>query len=224
MKAIKGFTMKNNTRKLYDQSMERYSLLQSCGNQIISAFDSLVKCYSQGGKVLVCGNGGSAADAEHIVGELMKKFRIKRPAELKLKEKLSSMGIDFEEHNFLQLERALPAISLVSHSALITAIVNDIGGDMIFAQQVYGYGKPGDVLIGLSTSGNSKNVITAIKVARALDMDVIGFTNTIGGRMKELCNTTICVPDTVTFQIQELHLPVYHLLCAMVEEEMFGVE
>ncbi len=204
--------------------MERYTPLQLCGNDIVNAFNSLIKCYSQGGKVLVCGNGGSAADAEHIVGELMKKFRIKRPAESKLKDKLNSMGIDFEEHYFLQLERALPAISLVSHSALITAIVNDIGGDMIFAQQVYGYGKPGDVLIGLSTSGNSTNVITAIKVALALDMDVIGFTNTTGGRMKELCNTTICVPDIVTFQIQELHLPIYHLLCAMVEEEMFGVE
>jgi D-sedoheptulose 7-phosphate isomerase len=217
-----GLSMKKNARKLFDECMTKYSPLQSCGNDILSAFETLVSCFSQGGKVLVCGNGGSASDAEHIVSEFMKKFRIKRPVDPLISQKLVALGFDFAEHLASQLERALPAISLVSHSSLITAIVNDVGGDMIFAQQVYGYGKPGDVLLALSTSGNSGNVLTAIKVARALDMKVVGFSSETGGKMMSLCNTTICVPDTVTFQIQELHLPIYHLLCAMVEEEMFG--
>jgi D-sedoheptulose 7-phosphate isomerase len=216
--------MKKNARKLFDECMQKYSPLQSCAKDILCAFDSLVNCFSQGGKVLVCGNGGSAADAEHIVSEFMKKFRIKRSVDPLISQKLVALGFDFAEHLASQLERALPAISLVSHSSLITAIVNDIGGDMIFAQQVYGYGKAGDVLLALSTSGNSSNVLTAIKVARALDMTVIGFTSETGGKMKPICNVNVCVPDTVTFQVQELHLPVYHLLCAMVEEEMFGTD
>jgi D-sedoheptulose 7-phosphate isomerase len=216
--------MKNNARKLFDECVKRYPCLGSCSNEILNAFELLVKCYSQGGKVLICGNGGSAADAEHIVGELMKKFRIKRPVDSAFKDKLVSLGFESAEQLISQLEGALPAISLVSQSSLITAVANDIGSEMIFAQQVYGYGKPGDVLIALSTSGNSSNVVAAIKVARALDMNVIGFTNEFGGKMKSLCNVAICVPDTITFQIQELHLPVYHLLCSMIEEEIFGRE
>jgi D-sedoheptulose 7-phosphate isomerase len=214
--------MKENVQILFDECLKRYPLLQPCSNDILGAFDLLVTCYSSGGKVLICGNGGSASDAEHIVGELMKKFRIRRPADQLIREKMAALGFDGADHLVSQLERALPAISLVSHTSIITAIANDIGGDMIFAQQVYGYGKPGDILIGLSTSGNSSNILAAIKVARALDMQVIGLTGESGGKMKGLCNVTIAVPDSITFQIQELHLPVYHLLCAMLEEEFFG--
>jgi phosphoheptose isomerase len=215
--------MKKNAQLLFDECILKYPLLQSCSKEILGAFDLLVTCYSSGGKVLVCGNGGSASDAEHIVSELMKKFRIKRPVDPVLRDKLLSLGYDFAEQIASQLEGALPAISLVSHTSIITAIANDIGGDMIFAQQVYGYGKKGDILIGLTTSGNSGNILTAVKVARALDMQVIGFTGESGGKMKGLCNVTVCVPDSVTFQIQELHLPIYHLLCAMLEEEFFGI-
>jgi len=214
--------MRKNARILFDNCMEKYALLQPCSQEIISAFNALVKCFVNGGKVLVCGNGGSAADAEHIVGEFMKKFRILRPVDKKFRDKFMSMGFDNAEGIASRLEQALPAISLVSHSSLLTAVVNDVGADMIFAQQVYGYGRAGDILMALSTSGNSGNVVSAVKVAAALDMVTIGFSNVTGGKMKSLCDITICVPDTVTFQIQELHLPVYHLLCAMVEEEIFG--
>ncbi len=214
--------MKQNAQQLFDECMASYPQLVTCGTQILSAFYSLVKCYSQDGKVLVCGNGGSASDAEHIVGELMKKFRIKRPVDSQMKEKMESLGFDSAELVTSRLERALPAISLVSQTSLVSAIINDVGGDMIFAQQVYGYGKPGDVLIALSTSGNSTNVINAIKVARAAGMTAIGFSNENGGKMRDLCDIMVTVPSTITFQIQELHLPVYHLLCAMVEEELFG--
>lgn len=216
--------MKKGVRALFDEFLVRYPALNGCSESIMDAYTILVKCYSRGGKVLACGNGGSAADAEHIVGELMKKFGIKRPVDSKFRERLLSLGYDFAEHLASQLEQALPAISLVSQTGLITAIVNDIGGDMIYAQQVYGYGKAGDVLIALSTSGSSGNVLTAIKVARALDMDVIGFTGESGGKMKQYCSSAICVPSDITFKIQEYHLPVYHLLCLMVEQEFFGAE
>lgn len=215
--------MKKKAQLLFDECILKYPLLQQCSKDIINAFTLLVACYSSGGKVLVCGNGGSASDAEHIVSELMKKFKVKRPVDPITRDTLVSLGYEGAEHLASQLERALPAISLVSHTSIITAIANDIGGDMIFAQQVYGYGKKGDILIGLTTSGNSSNILTAVKVARALDMPVIGFTGESGGKMKALCNVTICVPDSITFQIQELHLPVYHLLCAMLEEEFFGI-
>lgn len=216
--------MKKNARLLFDNCMEKYPVLESCGQSITDAFNALVKSFTGGGKVLVCGNGGSAADAEHIVGELMKKFRVKRTPDPDIKDKMERLGFSDAALISSRLEKALPAISLVSHSSLLTAIVNDVGGDMIFAQQVYGYGRAGDVLIAISTSGNSENAGRAVKVARALDMITIGFTNTSGGHLRSLCDICICVPDTVTFQIQELHLPVYHLLCAMVEEEIFGIE
>jgi D-sedoheptulose 7-phosphate isomerase len=216
--------MKNSTKILFDICMEKYPSLHTCGKEIMNAYTALINCFTSGGKVLVCGNGGSAADSEHIVGEFMKKFKVMRPVRKDIINKMIELGFDDAEHFASKLETSLPAISLVSQISLITAVINDVGAEYVFAQQVYGYGKPGDVLIALSTSGNSVNVIAAVKVARALGMTVIGFTNVMGGKMKPLCNINICVPDTVTFQIQELHLPVYHLLCAMVEEEIFGVQ
>jgi D-sedoheptulose 7-phosphate isomerase len=216
--------MKNSTKILFDVCMEKYPSLHTCSKEIMNAYTALLNCFNNGGKVLVCGNGGSASDAEHIVAEFMKKFRVMRPVKTHFINKLTELGFDDAEHFASKLETGLPAISLVSQTSLITAVINDVGAEYVFAQQVYGYGKPGDVLIALSTSGNSANVVAAIKVARALGMTVIGFTNVMGGKMKPICNINICVPDTVTFQIQELHLPVYHLLCAMVEEEIFGVQ
>jgi D-sedoheptulose 7-phosphate isomerase len=216
--------MKVKVQSLLDTCIQKFSVLEECRKELISSFEILVNCYKNEGKVLVCGNGGSASDADHIVGELMKKFRIKRPVEPAFRERLLSLGYDFAEHLASKLERGLPAISLVGQSGLISAIVNDIGGEMVFAQQVYGYGKSGDVLIALSTSGNSANIITALKVARALDMKVIGLAGATGGQMKSLCTATICVPEMITADIQELHLPVYHLLCSMLEEEFFGME
>jgi phosphoheptose isomerase len=216
--------MKNGTKILFDVCMEKYPSLHACSKEILNAYNALLNCFTNGGKVLVCGNGGSAADSEHIVGEFMKKFKVLRPVNKNFISKMKELGFDDAEHLASKLETGLPAISLVSQTSLITAVINDVGAEYVFAQQVYGYGKSGDILIALSTSGNSANVIAAVKVARALDMTVISFTNVMGGKMKALCNINICVPDTITFQIQELHLPVYHLLCAMVEEEIFGVQ
>lgn len=214
--------MKNAVKKLFDDTLQQYPLLIQCTADIASAFEAVCSCYNGGGKLLVCGNGGSASDAEHIVGELMKKFCIKRPALDEFKRKLSLLGIGNADYLFNNLERGLPAISLVSQTSLITALINDIGQDMVFAQQVFGYGKRGDVLIALSTSGNSPNVVNAVSVAKALDMVTIGFTGQGGGKMKKLCDVCICVPEATTHKIQELHLPVYHLLCLMIEQEFFG--
>ncbi|WP_409341451.1 SIS domain-containing protein [Paenibacillus sp. MBLB4367] len=200
--------------------MTKYPELSECAEDIGRAFEAMRDCYRSGGKVLLAGNGGSASDCEHIVGELMKGFMSKRPVPQPMRERLSRFA---EEGEYLadRLQGALPAISLVSHTALATAYANDVAADMVFAQQVYGYGRPGDVLIGLSTSGNSRNVLHALQVAKALDMRTIGLTGRSGGRMTELCDVTIRVLHDCTPDIQERHLPVYHTLCMMLEEEFF---
>ena len=169
----------------------------------------------------MCGNGGSASDSEHIVGELMKEFSIRRPLDQQMKTKLLEAG---DEDGMLaqNLQGALPAITLTENCALSTAYANDAVPILNFAQQVYGYGTENDVLLGISTSGNSQNVVYAIKTAKAKGMHVIGLTGKSGGCMRELCDVAICVPETETYRIQELHLPVYHCLCLMIEEEFFG--
>lgn len=214
--------MKNETELIVNQLLKNYPNLESCRGNIIQAFHLLKQCYLKGNKVLVCGNGGSAADAEHIVGELMKGFLLKRELTEADQEKLRSAFP--EEYQYLcnNLQRALPAISLVSQSALATAFINDVAPDMLFAQQVYGYGRPGDVFIGLSTSGNSKNVVNAVKIAKSFGIQTIGLTGENGGQLKSLSDVTITVPASETFKIQEYHLPVYHALCAMIEREFFG--
>lgn len=180
----------------------------------------LRECYRQSGKVLVCGNGGSAADAEHIVGELMKGFRSRRPLPetdiAKLRKLYGSEG----EKLARRLQGTLAAISLVSQSSLCTAITNDVCADMVFAQQVFGYGRAGDALIGISTSGNAANVINAVKVARALNLRTIALSGE-GGTLKELAEITISVPSSETARIQELHMSIYHALCAALEAELF---
>lgn len=214
--------MKTSVRVLFDDCLSRFPELSICSESIIKAFEAICSCYHSGGKLLICGNGGSASDAEHMVGELMKKFLIKRFAPQFIKDRLSESGVNNASYLHDNLEQGLAAISLVSQTSLISAIMNDIGTDMVFAQQVYGYGKPQDVLIAFSTSGNSANVVNAINIAKVLDMTTIGLTGKTGGTMKNICDITICVPENITFKIQELHLPVYHLLCLMVEQEFFG--
>lgn len=209
--------MKSEVEKL----VAKYPELSVCVQPILDAFNLLKEAYRNEGMVLLCGNGGSASDCEHIVGELMKGFKLKRPVDDSFKQQLQrSFPNDFE-YISSHLQGALPAISLVSQSSLTSAFANDVAADMIFAQQVFGYGKRGDVLIGLSTSGNSVNVIHALKVAKTLGLKTIGLTGENGGEMKEICDVTICVPFEETLDIQERHLPIYHTLCIMLEEEFF---
>ena len=197
-----------------DELVSRFPALEACGDSIAGAFDVLVGSYRAGGKVLVCGNGGSAADAEHICGELLKKFKKHRdiPADVaaKLRPGLAA-----------KLEGSLPAVSLVSMSGILTAFANDVAWETAFAQQVLGLARPGDVLIALSTSGNSANCVAAAEVMKAVGGKTIAFTGANESRLSEVCDVTIRVPETETYKVQELHLPIYHALCAAIEEEMF---
>jgi len=205
-----------------DELIERYPQLLPVKNEIQQAGNCLIECYTQEKKVLVCGNGGSCSDSDHIVGELMKGFEHSRPIAEFLKKQLTE--IDEERGKYLgtKLQHGLPAISLTAHSGLITAVANDTDANLIFAQQVVAYGTPGDVLIAISSSGNSQNVIDAIITAKAKGMSVIGLTGETGGKMKPFCDILINVPGKRTAVVQELHLPVYHLLCVMVENHFFG--
>lgn len=204
-----------------ERLIEKYPELKPCLNDIEEAYKLMLNCYRQGGKLLICGNGGSASDAEHIVGELMKGFKLQRPVPEEVRAKLTSVFPEEGEQLASQLQGALPAISLMSHGALISAFSNDVAPDMIFAQQVYGYGKPGDVVLGLSTSGNSNNVVKALKVAKAMGLHTVAMTGSSGGKMKALAEVTIAVPWSDTPDIQERHLPIYHALCLMLEEAFF---
>ncbi|HEX7005350.1 MAG TPA: SIS domain-containing protein [Trueperaceae bacterium] len=199
----------------------RYPELDECVPDIDAAFQVLVDCFEKGGKLLLCGNGGSAADCEHLVGELMKGFLSKRPLPAADRTKLLEAFPDEGEYLAAHLQGALPAISLVSQSGLITAFANDVAADMVYAQQVYGYGRPGDVLIGISTSGRSKNVLNALRVARYLGMATIGFSGRSGGDLPELSDVVVRVPEDETLKIQERHLPIYHALCEMLELALF---
>ncbi|WP_347561828.1 SIS domain-containing protein [Clostridium sp. E02] len=204
-----------------DELIERYPVLSGIRNQITTAYEILAECYENGGTLLLAGNGGSAADAEHIVGELMKGFVKPRKLEASFQEELKKADVTDGSLLAEKLQRGLPAIALTGHPSLSTAYLNDVDGTMIFAQQTLGYGKKGDVLLGISTSGNSQNVRYAMTVAKALGMKTIGLSGRDGGRMKEMADVTVIVPETETFKIQELHLPVYHALCLMLEERFF---
>ena len=193
--------------------IERYPALAQMRGAIEQAYRILEECYENGSKLLVCGNGGSAADSDHIVGELMKGFYKQRMLPEEERKRFGEQGE--------KLQGALPAIALTQHGALSTAFLNDVDPAMVFAQQVYGYGQGGDVFLGLSTSGNSANVVLAAKVAEAKGMKVITMTGRNGGKLKELSDVCMIVPAQVTADIQEYHLPVYHTLCAMLEEHFF---
>ena len=202
--------MKERTLKIFDNLFADYPVLLHIKDEIKSAYEIVKECYANKKKTLICGNGGSASDSEHIVGEFMKGFMLKRPAEIEINGSKS------------KLQGALRSISLVSQTSVITAIANDIGADMIFAQQVYGYMDEGDVLIALSTSGNAVNVVNAAITAKAMNGKVISITGKTGGKLKEICDTAIMLPSCETYKIQEYTLPVYHALCAMIESEFFN--
>lgn len=209
-------------QKHLDTLIERYPALSYCAEDIEKAYRILEECYEGDHKLLIAGNGGSAADSEHMAGELMKRFETPRPVPPEFSKKL--VEIDSERGPGLakNLERGLMAIPLVAHEALTTAYINDVDGLGVFAQQLYGFGRPGDVFLGISTSGNSKNVMSATVVARALGIKVIGLTGEAGGELAKVANVAIRVPETRTYKIQELHLPVYHCLCLMLEDRFFG--
>jgi D-sedoheptulose 7-phosphate isomerase len=202
--------------------IRRYPQLEPLEVAIADSVNLLIKCFSEGGKLLICGNGGSCADADHIVGELMKGFENPRTTDESFRSKLQSL--DPERADFLAsgLQKALPAISLTVHQSLITAVANDLGADLIFAQQVMGYGQKGDILLAISTSGNSRNVTDAILTAKAKELKVIGITGQSGGRMKNLCDILINVPESRTAFVQELQLPVFHAFCMLVEDHFFN--
>ncbi len=213
--------MKDATRKSLDVLFERHPALESCRSEIYAAAETLCGAFRAGGKLVVCGNGGSAADAEHIVGELMKGFLKKRPLPAPLREKMKSAFPEDADYLCENLQGALPALSLVNAVALGTAFANDQAADLVFAQQVLGVGRKGDALLAISTSGNSKNVVYAAKTARALGLRVVALTGRSGGKLKDVADVTVAVPDDETYRIQELHLPVYHALCIAAEEEFF---
>lgn len=202
---------------IFDNLFIRFPVLDACREEILNAYKAIADCYDNGGKLLCCGNGGSAADCDHLVGELMKGFLKKRP--LSDKEKA-----DFE-NSFVadNLQKGLPAISLCAHSALMTAFANDEIPSLVFAQQVYAYAAKNDVLVAFSTSGNSENVVYAAQAAKAADIKIIAITGEKSSKLSEICDVCIRLPETETYKIQELTLPVYHCLAAMIEENYFKI-
>lgn len=212
----------NNLQKHIDFLMTRYPVLETCKDDIIESYLIMEECYAHSGKLLIAGNGGSAADSEHIAGELMKRFKTPRPVSAEFARKL--IEVDSERGAMLahNLECGLMAIPLVAHEALTTAYINDVDGLGVFAQQLFGYGREGDVFLGISTSGNSRNVLNATVVARASGIKVIGLTGGDGGELAQVADVTVKVPERETYMIQELHLPVYHCWCLMLENKFFG--
>lgn len=203
--------------------LKRYPVLEPVKDQIIDAYLLLEELYKNGGKLLIAGNGGSAADAEHITGELMKGFKKQRKVSDEFMKKL--IALDKEKGKVLadKLQGGLPAIALNNHSALNTAYLNDVDGFLCFAQQVNVYGKSEDLLLAISTSGNSKNVLYAAITAKAKGMKVIGLTGKDGGKLKDVSDIAIVVPENETYMIQELHLPIYHCICLMLEDKFFKI-
>ena len=212
--------MKERTNAFVEAFFQRHPELVCIREDILKAGKLWTDVLGSGGKILLCGNGGSCADCDHIAGELLKGFLLRRPMSLEFKEKMAVYG-DFGVEIGDKLQYGLPAISLCTHSAPISAFANDVDGDLVYAQQVFAYGNPGDILVGISTSGNSKNVVAAAKVGKALGMTVLGLTGQGGGKLLEIADLCIRVPETETFKVHELHLPVYHWLCAETEGYFF---
>ena len=214
--------MENRVEKQLEILVNRYPELSTVKKEISEAYQILESCYTKRGKLLIAGNGGSAADAEHIVGELMKGFKLPRKSDVEFAEKLVAENKELGSVLAESLQGALPAIALDGHPALSTAYMNDCEPLLCFAQQVNGYGKAEDVFLGISTSGNSKNVLYAATTAHAKGMKVIGLTGAKSSKLEQMSDVCIKVPQTETYMIQELHLPVYHAICLAVEENMFG--
>lgn len=213
--------MKETTKRILDELIKRYPALTEQKENVRRAFEIAAESYRSGKKLLVCGNGGSAADSEHIVGELMKSFKKKRAIDGEVKTRLLALGEDGEKLA-ASLEGTLRAVSLASHPALSTAFNNDKDPAVTFAQQLYGYADDGDVLVAISTSGSSRNCVLAAVTAKAKGVKTIALTGKNPGRLSALADIAILVPETETYKVQELHLPVYHCLCAMLEEEFFS--
>ena len=206
---------------ILNEMISRYPALKSCKSDIMEACNAIVNCYSNNGKLLLCGNGGSCSDADHIVGELMKSFENRRPVDNDIQYGLKSVSHERGAYIAEKLQYALPAISLNVHTALISAISNDVEPSLVFAQQIVGYGEKEDILMAISTSGNSQNIVDAVITAKAKGLTVIGLTGQDGGSMRQYCDITICVPSDSTPDIQELHLPIYHTICRMVENRYY---
>ena len=211
--------MKHTTLEILQTLLQRFPQLSRLENEIRAAVASLHACHERGGLVMVCGNGGSAADASHIVGELMKGFKLRR--EVNPAHRAALLAVDPEGTLAGTLQEGIRAVSLMEANALISAVGNDLAWDVVYAQQVLALGKKGDVLIGLSTSGNARNVTRAMQVARALGITSIALTGNGGGALRAWSDILLDVPETETFRVQELHLPLYHAVCAMLEEELF---
>lgn len=203
---------------------QRYPKLEGIMPSIISAYKLMEEAYSADHKLLVAGNGGSAADAEHIAGELMKKFKMPRSVTNDFASRLCEIDEVRGPQLAKNLERGLMVIPLVAHEALSTAYINDVDGYGVFAQQLFGFGRPGDVFLGISTSGYSQNIMNAVVVAKALGIKVIGLTGKDGGELARFADVVVKAPETETYMIQELHLPIYHCWCLMLEERFFGID
>ncbi len=213
--------MKKQNEYYIDELIMRYPILESLKQSIIDGYLLMENAYENGGKLLIAGNGGSAADSEHIAGELMKRFQVPRPIPRNIADKLIEIDPVRGPELATNLEQPLMAIPLVAHEALTTAYINDVDGLGVFAQQLYGYGKADDVFLGISTSGNSKNVMSATVVARALGIKVIALTGNTGGELAKVADVAVIVPEKETYKIQEMHLPIYHCWCHMLEEHFF---
>lgn len=212
--------MNRAIRDMTDALLQRHPCLAPLAGVLTAATEAIAGCHARNGLVLLCGNGGSAADASHISGELLKGFLNRRPALPGQSDVLvREMG---DASLAAKLQRGLRAVNLCEASSIITATANDLGPELIFAQQVFALGRPGDILIGLSTSGNAENVTRAMQTARAAELTTIGFTGARPGRMDPFCDLLFKVPESETYRIQELHLPLYHALCAQVEAACFG--
>lgn len=207
---------------MFKELMTRYPVLQDCQEEIRAAANSWIDCYEKGGKLLSCGNGGSCADCGHIVGELMKGFLQKRPLSEEQLTQMKARNPQLDVEKTRKLQRGLPAIALPDMTAVNTAFCNDVEPELMYAQALLGLGRPGDILLCLSTSGNSSNVVSAAQVAKGLGLQVIALTGKDGGKLKDLADICIRVPETETFKVQELHLPVYHYLCANTEQHFFS--
>lgn len=217
-------SLEHRLKKHIDLLISRYPSLKDAQEDVVAAYLLMEECYENGGKLLIAGNGGSAADAEHIVGELMKSFKMPRRLEKDFVEKLTTENRELGSILVQNLQGALPAIALDGQIALSTAYMNDCEPVLCFAQQVNGYGKAGDVFLGISTSGNSENILFAATTAHAKGMKVIGLTGAKDSKLKDISDVCIKAPETETYMIQELHLPIYHCLCLMLEDKFFGRE
>ena len=214
--------MREQSLDILNHVVQRYPILKECLTPMRESAIKISKCFRAGGRLLICGNGGSCADSFHIVGELMKSFVLPRPLDVEIRSRITELWPESADYLLAHLQGALPALSLSSEAALASAFANDEAADLCFAQQVLGQGRPGDILLAIATSGNSKNILYAAQVAKARGLVVIALTGDDGGQLKYISDAAIVVPRKKTHEIQELHLPVYHAVCLALEEEFFG--